>query len=430
MKINNAAVASSEPWAIFNNRMRSANQARHLLPYKPFPHTERPHLLKSLFQNNSTLNDRVIYVHIPFCKSLCPFCIYSKQKMDYRETINAYCDTLLKQIQNVSASVWAQSAPFKAIFLGGGTPTAIPAEQLTEIIRNIKKYYPLTPDCEITVESTVSEITSELCAKLKYAGVNRISMGVQSFNTKIRKKLGRISNTEKILEALDTIKKSGFNNIAIDLIYMLEGQTMETWRNDLQLLSGAPINGCSVYPLITKPGNLKVPENLEQEYHFFAEADNFLAELNGWKRFTPVQYGHNKNGNARYVTSHGQNADMLAFGTGAGGRIHNFMYLQGTAVNEFIKNGQNLTKAPMIGMVIDEKFLEFREIFGLSERMQLEKNGNVMAKQYFGDIIEDLIHAELVVEDENNWLLTKTGRFWAANISTLFSGRIAKLING
>jgi oxygen-independent coproporphyrinogen-3 oxidase len=430
MNINKVEPKPTNPWEVFGSRVRSANQARHILPYKPVPETERYQLLESLLQKNSALNNRVIYVHIPFCKSLCPFCIYSKQKMVLEEIVNAYCETLIKQIQNVSATGWAKSAPFKAIFFGGGTPTAIPAENLTQIIRNIKKYYPLTNDCEITVESTISEITPGLCEKMQDAGVNRISLGVQSFNTEIRKKLGRKSTTEGIFEAIDTIKKSGFNNIAIDLIYMLEGQTMETWKNDLQLLSGAPITGCSVYPLITKPGNQNVPENLEQEYHFFAEADSFLAELNGWKRFTPVQYGHGKNGNASYVTSHGQNADMLAFGTGAGGRMHNFMYLQGTAVNEFIKNGQNLIKALMIGMVIDEKFLEFRTIFELSERMHLEKNVNENAKKYFGDIIENLIEAGLVDEDENNWFLTKTGRFWGANISALFSERIKSIITG
>lgn len=430
MKIKNAVTTTPKPWELFDSRIRSANQARHILPYKPVTEPERSQLLESLLQEDTTLNDRVIYVHIPFCKTLCPFCIYSKQKMDSEETVKTYCETLIKQIENVSATDWVQSAPFKAVFLGGGTPTAIPAEQLTAIIHAIKKHYPLTPGCEITVESTISEITTELCLNMKEAGVNRISLGVQSFNTEIRKNLGRAANTEKIIGALDTIKESGFSNIAIDLIYMLRGQTMETWRNDLQLLSGAPITGCSVYPLITKPGSLKVPENLDQEYHYFAEADSFLAELNGWKRFTPVQYGHVQYGNAKYVTSHGQNADMLAFGTGAGGRIHNFMYLQGTAVNEFVTNGQNLTKAPMIGMVIDERFLEFREIFGLSERMHLEKNESGIAKKHFGDIIENLIHAGLVDEDENSWFLTKTGRFWAANISALFSERIKGILTG
>ncbi len=90
---------------------------------------------------------------------------------------------------------------------------------------------------------------------------------------------------------------------------------------------------------------------------FFWEADRFLAELNGWKRFTPVQYGHFKNGNARYVTSHGQNADLLCFGAGSGGRILNYMYLQNSSAEEFIKNGADLSKSSLIAMRIDERFL-------------------------------------------------------------------------
>ncbi len=413
---------------LFQERIRSASMARRILPYRPLPATETTSILSRLLGQEATTTDRVIYVHIPFCKHICPFCIYSKQIPESAETVKAYCETLLKQIQSVSSTVWAKSAPFKAVFFGGGTPTFLPAEQLTAIVSSIKKHYPLTPDCEITVESTISEITPEYCSKMKEAGVNRISLGVQSFNTEIRKKLGRAANTEKILEALNTIKESGFSNIAIDLIYMLEGQTMETWKRDLQLLAGAPITGCSVYPLITIPGSSKVSEDLKQEYRYFSEADRFLAELGGWQRFTPVQYGHSVNGTANYVTSHGKNADLLAFGAGAGGRIQNFMYLQNNNAEAFIKTGSDLAAAPMIGMKIDEQFLHLRNIYGLSEGLQLKKSEFEPLAGDFSKTVQSLIEQGFAESISGGFRLTHLGRFWAANISALFSEEIKRIL--
>jgi len=413
---------------LFQERIRSASMARRILPYRPLPATETTSILSRLLGQEATTTDRVIYVHIPFCKHICPFCIYSKQIPESAETVKAYCETLLKQIQSVSSTVWAKSAPFKAVFFGGGTPTFLPAEQLTAIVSSIKKHYPLTPDCEITVESTISEITPEYCSKMKEAGVNRISLGVQSFNTEIRKKLGRAANTEKILEALNTIKESGFSNIAIDLIYMLEGQTMETWKRDLQLLASSPITGCSVYPLITIPGSSKVSEDLKQEYRYFSEADKFLAELNGWQRFTPVQYGHSVNGTAKYVTSHGKSADSLAFGAGAGGRIQNFMYLQNNTAEAFIKTGSDLAAAPMIGMKIDEQFLRLRNIYGLSEGLQLKKSEFEPLAGDFSRTVQLFIEQGFAESSSGGFGLTQLGRFWAANISALFSEEIKRIL--
>ena len=416
---------------LFQERIRSATMARRILPYRPIQGDKTSNLLATLFQQEAASPDRVIYVHIPFCKRLCPFCIYSKQIPESAEILKAYCETQIKQIQSVSSTVWAQSAPFKAVFFGGGTPTFLPAEQLTAIIRTIKKHYPLTPDCEITVESTISEITPEYCAQMKEAGVNRISLGVQSFNTEIRKKLGRTSNTEKILEALNTIKESGFSNIAIDLIYMLEGQNMETWKRDLQLLASAPITGCSVYPLIAKPGsnNTKPSDDLELEYNYFIEADTFLPRLEGWQRFTPVQYGHSAKGKAMYVSSHGQNADLLAFGAGSGGRIQNYMYLQNSTAKEFINTAADLTKTPMIAMQIDEDFPGLRKIYVLSEGLQLNKTDFEPIAGKFDEILDSLIKQDLVTERNEFYQLTQAGRFWAGNISALFSERIKHLLS-
>ena len=320
MKGKTSSEKTANHFSLFENRIRSSAQARRILPFVLLPETEKYQTFHSFLNAPASTGDRVIYVHIPFCKSICPFCFYSRHKTENSETMTAYCRTLIKQIESVSSTVWAQSAPFKAIFFGGGTPTSLPVNSLTEIIATLKKNYPLTAGCEITVESTISEINPAMCAQLKNSGVNRISLGVQSFDIGIRKNLGRTSATETIFDSLNIIQENGISNICIDLIYCLEGQTPETWHRDFQYLASSPATGCSVYPLIkqTNSPELEQSYNLEKEYDFFLQADELLVKQPGWKRFTPVQYGHSESGKAIYVSSHGQNADLLAFGAGSG----------------------------------------------------------------------------------------------------------------
>jgi oxygen-independent coproporphyrinogen-3 oxidase len=430
MKEKTSSGKSVNPCSLFENRIRSSAQARRILPFNRLGKQDNEMFIDSFLKSPASSGDRVIYVHIPFCKSICPFCIYSKQKTEDVETMAAYCRTLINQIESVSSSVWSQSAPFKAIFFGGGTPTALPVNSLTEIIATLKKNYPLTAGCEITVESTISEINSGLCGQLKDSGVTRISLGVQSFDTGIRKNLGRTSATETILDSLNVVHESGFSNICIDLMYGLEGQCMETWQRDFQYLALSPVTGCSVYPLIkhTNSPEFGHPGNQEQEYDLFLQADELLVKKPGWKRFTPVQYGHSESGKAIYVSSHGQSADLLAFGAGAGGRFQNFMYLQSGSVNDFIREGNYLTQAPMTGMFIDPLYLKFRKIYALSEGLQIRKNDFEPLIADFGDLISELVSNGLADNDGDLIHLTRSGRFWAGNISALFSERIRLLL--
>jgi len=423
-----------KPWKIFDTRIRSANIARRNLPFTRVPDEQKQKIIGSAF-NQRTLNpERVIYIHVPFCNNVCPFCIYHKQKIFDQNIISAYFSSVIKQITALSLTRWVSSAPFKAVYFGGGTPTSVPVEYLESIIGGLKKNYRLTADCEITVESTITDINPAMVLRLKSAGVNRISLGVQSFNSSVREKLGRRSSREQIAETIAFIRESGIENICIDLMYNLKDQNFDIWQNDLSFLSDHPITGCSVYPLISvanraNPNEPAELENLETEFRYFSEADSRLVEINEWNRLTPVQYGHRDLGNAVYVTAQGQNADLLAFGSGAGGRINAINYLQTGNIEEFINGAGDFINDSITFMSIPEDYLKYRRIFGLSESLSMNKSDYQSLQEYFDDIILKLIHIGLIESNDNTFDLTKTGRFWAANISALFAERIRNLIN-
>ncbi len=228
---------------IFNKRVRSAHLARRSLPFKPVAGNNKYNRLSEAFSKQPVCSERVIYINIPFCNKICSFCIYGKELLDKDSKWEEYFSMLHKQITSLADTKWARYLPFSAVYFGGGTPTVVPCNSIIKILELIKENCSLAGDCEITVESTISDIDGEYISKLKDAGVNRISLGVQSFCTSLRKKIGRNADKEEVMRTIEMVKNSGINDICIDLIYNLDGQDNETWLEDLEL---AKDNPCSV----------------------------------------------------------------------------------------------------------------------------------------------------------------------------------------
>ncbi len=421
-------------WEIYSKRVRSASIARRALPYVKVNDENRTQVFNFLIDRETDITDRLIYIHIPFCKNVCSFCMYTKQKNSDETLITEYFNTIIRQIQSLAGTPYIKSAPFKAIYFGGGTPTSVPVQFLVSIISELKKNFLIKDDCEITIESTISEIDSDYVSELINAGVNRISLGVQTFDNQIRKNLGRVSDREQISKVIKVIKQAGINNICIDLINNLEGQNYIKWEEDLSFLGTLPITGCSVYPLIRNESNTVYNEALEKEniykeYNYFLKAEERLINIPGWTSFTPVQYGNSETGRGVYVSSHGQSPDLLAFGSGAGGRIGNAQYLMTTSIDKYIEGDGLFRNASSILMTIDESYTKFKKIFFLSEGLSIKIADYQELKEYFSDIISELEKNGLLLFENDSINLTRDGKFWAGNISALFADRIRQLID-
>ncbi len=421
---------AEKEWKAFDKRIRSATLARRKLPLKPLSGEEKDDRLRDLFSTATNFSDRVIYVNIPFCNKLCSFCIYNKMLLDNDKIPERYFRVLNRHITSRAETEWARSLPFRAVYFGGGTPTAVATHYIVSTLELIKKHYPLSEDCEITVESTITDIDNESLSDLKKAGVNRISLGVQTFCNPLRNSIGRNSDREDIIRTIELIKRNGITDICIDLMYNFEGQDIESWHSDIEQATRLPITSCSVYPLITmansSPQLLKeTDQELEKEYDFFILADRSLPLKKGWKRITPVQYGHATDGRSVYVSSHGQSADIMAFGAGAAGRRDNLTYLQTSDVNKFIDN----SSAGITLLETDERFLLLRKIYLLSEGLRITDDEYNPIKKYFEGIISGYRSKGLIRSSGNTLELTRSGRFWAGNLSAVFSERISEVIS-
>ena len=191
-----------------------------------------------------------IYIHIPFCKRRCIYCDFfsttqSEKKADY-------VHALVRELE--MRKDYVGNEEIETIYLGGGTPSQLSQEELEEIFTYIYKVYKVTPDAEITLEANPDDLTPEYVSMLRTLPINRISIGIQTFQEETLKLLHRRHTAQQAIEAFRRCREAGFQNISIDLMYGLPGETLDTWEQDLQQAIDLHPEHISAYHLIYEEG--------------------------------------------------------------------------------------------------------------------------------------------------------------------------------
>lgn len=205
-------------------------------------------LIKPLQLKNSAL-----YIHIPFCDHKCIYCdFYSIITSD---NVQPFLEALKKEIDYFSR-FYSTNRVFTSIFFGGGTPSLMQPGYLKDIIQHIKKHFTISDDAEITMETNPGTVDKSKLKEFKDTGINRISIGIQSFDEEDLKFLTRIHDRQTALNTVYKAAESGFENISIDLIFNLPGQTKEKWKSNLNIAASLPIKHISAYSLILERGTI------------------------------------------------------------------------------------------------------------------------------------------------------------------------------
>lgn len=218
-----------------------------------------------------------LYLHIPFCERKCAYCDFLSAPADLPVRIS-----YIKKLQEEIAYYGAQYGEYQvsSIFFGGGTPTILEGYQLAAILETVKEHFNITTDAEITVECNPGTLTAGKAEKLMQAGFNRLSMGLQSADDRELHLLGRIHNFAQFLESYDLARKAGFQNINVDLMSALPGQTLKSWQDTLQKVTALRPEHISAYSLIIEEGT--------PFYERFAE-DERIREEGGHPRLLPEE---------------------------------------------------------------------------------------------------------------------------------------------
>ena len=191
-----------------------------------------------------------IYLHIPFCKRRCIYCdFYSTTQSEKRE---AYIRTLCQELEQ--RQDYLENEPIETIYLGGGTPSQLEEADFKQIFKTIYRCYPVTESPEITLEANPDDLTPEYINMLRTFPFNRLSMGIQTFNETMLERLHRRHTARQAIEAFENCRKTGFQNISIDLMYGLPGETAETWEKDLSQAIRLRPEHISAYHLIYEEG--------------------------------------------------------------------------------------------------------------------------------------------------------------------------------
>ena len=211
-----------------------------------------------------------IYIHIPFCKRRCIYCDFFSTTQSEKKS--AYVQALCQELD--MRKDYLEGEDIETIYLGGGTPSQLTQKELEEIFSSLYNIYKVKEDAEITLEANPDDLTPEYIHMLRTLPINRISMGIQTFQEETLKLLHRRHTAQQAIEAVKHCREAGFQNISIDLMYGLPGETLETWKEDLQQAIALHPEHISAYHLIYEEGTALWKL---REQHQVEEADEDLS---------------------------------------------------------------------------------------------------------------------------------------------------------
>ncbi len=370
-----------------------------------------------------------LYIHIPFCRKACNYC-------------NFHFSTSLNQINEMVSSI-AKEMEMRAkeideeintIYFGGGTPSLLHIGLLETLMNAAREHYNINDQAEITLEANPDDIDLEKAEAWKTLGINRFSIGIQSFADENLKWMNRAHNAKQSITAVDIIKQTGFQNYSIDLIYGTPGQSMEGWIKDLRTAFELGVPHLSCYALtveektalnsLIKKGELPEINQDEQAERF--EALMQLSADAGYHHYEISNFaltGYESKHNSAYW----EGAVYLGFGPSA----HSFdgvkrkwnisnnnAYIKSLTNHLLPQKEETLSKKDVLNEYI---MTALRQSKGIEKIILLQKGGQTYLTE-ISSLINPYVKTQKVVEDETGWRLTNHGKFFADGIAaTLFS---------
>ena len=352
---------------------------------------------------------RSVYIHIPFCRSICSYCDFCK--MIYNDLwANDYLDALLKEIEK-----YYEGDLIKTIYIGGGTPSSLSLPLLNKLFEIIK-IFKLSPLNEITFELNVDDINEDILKILKENNVNRISVVIQSFNNKKLKFLNRKHNSKDIFKKIKLLKSYGFDNINVDFMYALPVEDMYIFKKDLKKFIKLGVEHISTYSLIIedntalKINNVKpIDETLDYLMYKYITKKLRKKGYNHYEVSNFAKVGHQSSHNLVYWN----NEEYYGFGLGSHGYINDVRY----------ENVKNLVK------YLDGEYRKEEYIVSLKEDMEnevifgLRKLEGINIRKFFEKYdknIQDVFNIEKALKNkylilENEYLKIPEGKIYVMN---------------
>ena len=365
------------------------------------------------------------YVHIPFCTQICYYCDFSKVFIK-NQPVDSYLEHLLQEFHSYDIQ------KLRTLYIGGGTPTALSAPQLETLLDGLTKNLDLSVLEELTIEANPGDLDADKIAVLKNSAVNRVSLGVQTFDDKMLKKIGRSHLEKDIYENIDRLKLAGFDNISIDLIYALPGQTMDQVKDNVEKAITLDIPHMSLYSLILenhtvfmnrmRRGELPLPkEELEAEmFEYIIEE----LERSGFEHYEISNFS--KPGfESRHNLMYWDNAEYYGIGAGASGYVNGVRYKNHGPIRHYLSaveaGNARVTEEHLSQreQMEEEMFLGLRKKSGVS-MIRFEEKFGTSFEGLYGQVVRELCHQGLLQVEGQQIRMTKKGLFLGDTVAEQF----------
>ncbi|MBC2078583.1 oxygen-independent coproporphyrinogen III oxidase [Listeria booriae] len=367
-----------------------------------------------------------VYIHIPFCEHICYYCDFNKVFLE-GQPVDEYVDLLIKEMEMVTER--HTMSPVETVFVGGGTPTTLNEAQLAKLCSAISRLFPMTENAEFSFEANPGDLSISKLQVMKDHGVNRLSMGVQSFNNELLKKIGRIHTVDDVYQSVNNAKQVGFENVSIDLIFSLPGQTEADFEDTLTKALDLDLPHYSAYSLIIEPKTIFY--NLMQKGKLILPGED--AEANMYEKLMSTM---EKNGRKQYEISnfakpgyesrhnivYWSNEHYFGFGAGAHGYIGETRYANYGPLKKYMQPLQNgdlptfqQKELSLKEKMEEEMFLGLRKVTGVDKAHFQAKFGQSLDAT-FANAIDKTIGKGWLESTPESVRLTRRGRFLGNNV--------------
>lgn len=385
---------------------------------------------------------KLAYIHVPFCETHCLYCSFFQNPVR-KGTGAEYVDALIQELKLWSDKPAQAYDPIHAVYLGGGTPTALSPQNIDRLLEAVRSYLPLANDCEFTLEGRTANLTPELIETALKNGVNRFSLGVQSFNSDIRQAMGRTLDKEELVQKINLLQSYNQASIIIDLIYGLPGQSMDVWKEDLRTAQSLNLDGLDCYQLgihkgsplakAIESGRIEPAADYPQMGQMFA-ASVQIFENAFYRRLSVNHWSRTPRERSSYNIYTRSGASCLGFGPGAGGNLNGYMTFNTQDLKrwqEIVHSGKKpvgMLLAPVSLAALNNALTEgveqgYIDITRL-ETVCAERKYNGLSQE--GDLralatplLEQWDKAGLLKPCGDSYVLTVAGQFWYVNLTQL-----------
>ena len=347
-----------------------------------------------------------VYIHIPFCNYICAYCDFCKIFYN-KEYVNRYLDALDKEIKSKY-----KGESITSLYIGGGTPSSLNFDELEKLF-SILKIFKLSKDCEITIEVNPDSLSLDKIKLFKKYGVNRVSLGVETINSKLQDVLERYTSKDRVISCINNLKSNNITNINVDLIYAIKGETLNDLKEDLEFLLSLDVPHISTYSLIIED-NTKLKINGVKNIDKSLDRDMYEVIAKTLKDNNYIHYEISNFSKEGYQSIHNlkywNNKYYYGFGVGASSYIDNIRYTNTRSISNYIKGKT----------VMDEEILTFKDKIFYEVMLNLRTNRGIdkeIFKEKYNANISDIIDYKYLVEievleEDSRYLIVKEEYFY------------------